>query len=225
MCHTSDTNHSETWKQLVEIHTRAKGMLLKAEEIDPNRTFFVASMVQQRDALDHIIRAASVEHGVVTKEDDEQYIHFHTGKALSHLYRAFFDVADWLSILYRTQIAEAVKLYTTDAVRTALPEYYSKIRPRVTKICGNIAAVRTRKDIGNDATELIEDVYTYTNLVAELADFSEEVQNAVPAMDEHQSQTRREKAKHIVTKLVIAAIISAVSVWLTLLFRGSSGCR
>jgi hypothetical protein len=126
----------EPWRILVELHNRIKALLLFAEECEIEHRTFMAPVIQQRDALDHIMRAQAAELGM--REGGDDYIATNLDKALGHCYRAFFDIADWLSTRLRERILDALKPHSTACIREVLPEYYARWRPRIDEICREI---------------------------------------------------------------------------------------
>ena len=159
---------ADKWEKIVQVHNHAKALILLAEELDPEHTFFLPPVIQQRDALDHVVRAKYAGLHPGTRADPAQYALDHLDKALAHEYRAFFDIADWLSILYREKIASALSDYSHEAILAALPDFYTTVYPKFETIYEKVAAVRGAKDIGNE-TALIDDVEKYRDIIGELS--------------------------------------------------------
>ena len=179
----------QQWKLIIQIHNLTKALVLKCEEIDPDHEFYFPIIIQQRDALDHLIRAAYMEHypdkllaekkGIVNAS--EYSIH-QTSKALGHMYRAFFDAADWISILCRERISDMMSAYSMKTIHFAFPSYISRIKFRIEEISLEIANVRNSKDIGQTG-EVIDGVDKYMDLVSELINFMDEIQNKIPDLN------------------------------------------
>ncbi len=181
----------ETWRRIIEIHQYAKDLMLLGEEYDPKHRTFLQPMKEQRDALEHIIRARSKELGVldVDEQKNEGYIRGNYDKALGHEYRAFFDCADRLSIVFRETITKSVSVYSNQVLTAAFPDYYEHIRPKVTELCAKVAEVRGKKDISKSKQdELLEEVRTYNNIISDLRDSLVEMYNHIPALDECQKK-------------------------------------
>jgi len=225
MCNTHESEQDGIWLKAVEVHNHTKAMHLEAEELDPEWKFFVPTMIQQRDALDHFMRAKAAEMKVIEKGDRQAYIATHLDKALAHLYRGFFDIADWLGVLYRMKIAETVKDYSNDVIDAVIPTYYSSIRPDIETISRQIAEARARKDIGNDGPALIEDVEVYRGLVDQLSEYWETFLSSIPVLEERQRKDNAEKQRRTLKswgKAILLAIISAIlAAVATLLISGA----
>ena len=100
-------DNPQMWQTIVRVHNATKSLLIKAEEIDPSHQFFYPPIIQQRDALDHIMRAAlawidpeTIKNNSGNLKDPSEYSKRQLDKALGHVYRAFFDAADWVSRNY-----------------------------------------------------------------------------------------------------------------------------
>ena len=176
------------WQRLVEIHNCTKSFILKAEEVDPQHEFYFPPLIQQRDALDHIVRAATVwvqppeKHS--TKSPD--YIRIQMDKAIGHAYRALFDAVDWLSIIYRERIREHVSLYSRATILKVLPNYYPKIIPRIEEISLKIADLRNAKDVGT-GSNMLDNITKYTQLIDELEGFLKTVRDAMVQLEQAES--------------------------------------
>ena len=173
----------EIWQKIIRIHSHTKALILQAEEIDPERAFFLPPMIQQRDALDHIVRARAAQLRIIQREDSEEYIEANLDKALGHQYRAFFDVADWLGIILREQIEDILTELPTEIINQVMPKFYDKTYPRLKTIDLAIARVRGVKDIGNDLS-IIPDVEDYYKLINELVDMWLQMAKAAPTLRE-----------------------------------------
>lgn len=80
--------------------------MLIAEEIAEKGEIFIQPLKEQRDAFDHLMRCYGVyfsHQETVGGENLEKYVLINLDKACGHIYRAFFDTADWLT-LYVTQV-------------------------------------------------------------------------------------------------------------------------
>ena len=58
-----------------------------------------------------------------TDNIDENYIKTNFEKAIGHEYRAFFDTADFLSIVLRQKIAERLSQYSLLEIKSVWEEY------------------------------------------------------------------------------------------------------
>lgn len=51
--------------------------------------------------------------------------------AIGNAYNAYFDVCDAISICYREEITNRLKSHTSEAINTAIPNYYSSFRGKI----------------------------------------------------------------------------------------------
>ncbi|MBN1343291.1 MAG: hypothetical protein JXQ73_11460 [Phycisphaerae bacterium] len=184
----------DKWRLIVQVHNMAKALLLKAEEVDPDHEFYYPPLIQQRDALDHIIRAQfallfpeKLACGVNGQgQSPDEYAARQLDKALGHAYRALFDAGDWLSIIYRERIRGTLTEYSRKTMYSVLPEFSKDIEPRINELSSMIAELRAEKDIGNEG-KLIDGPSTYIKLIDELEDLWRRVEQAKPRLDEAES--------------------------------------
>ena len=178
------------WELLVKVHNYAKAIILKAEEVDPDHEFYYPPLIQQRDALDHIMRAAFAwlfpermsDPEKESPPDPAEYASKQIDKALGHAYRVLFDAADWLSIIYRERIREYMSSYSPATVYAILPQYRASIEPRIEEICFKIAELRKAKDIGN-TNAIVEGVDSYISLIDELEQYLATIRAAKGQLD------------------------------------------
>lgn len=182
--------NAEKWNLLVQLHNYCKSLLLKAEELDPKHEFYFPPLIQQRDALDHIVRAefALIYPDKLPKGKDgnpepaTEYAEKQMVKAIGHAYRAFFDAADWLSIIVRERIRGVLANYTRKTIYSVLPEYAEQLEPRIDQICLEIATLRKGKDIGHEG-KVIDGVEQYIALINELEEHAMKIMQAQPRLD------------------------------------------
>lgn len=228
----------KTWKQIITLQQYVKNRLLIAEELDPKNKTWLQPLLEQRNALDHIVQCQAAVFGmkvfdmkvvaesplkeavaeasspadageaaaVFQRAAKADYCSKNLNKALAHLYRSYFDVADWISIIIREQISETLNPYSNESIKAALPKYYSSFRPRIEEIRLDIAEIRGKKDIGGP--NLISEVDEYEKQLDELTDIDRAVICAVPALQDHRKRERRN------------IILTAVVLPIALLFIG-----
>lgn len=182
-------DNKDKWKLIVKIHNLTKTLVILSEELDPNHQFYFPIIIQQRDCLEHIVRAyyawlnpESLKESKNGIFDSKEYIERQLEKALGHIYRAFFDAADWISILYREQISEIMSIYSLKTINTVFPNYCKKITPKIDKISMEIANIRNSKDIAH-TNEVFGGVDHYMDLIHELAICMDEVRGAQPELN------------------------------------------
>lgn len=139
------------WKKFTFIYTTTKELYILSEEYDDELSSFIQPIKEQRDALEHIVRAYSRMPGgvLVLSEDDQEYICKNLNKAIGHIFRAFFDCADVLSISLREKLSQQLKNFSYLQIVTVWPEYENE-RIKLIDMPKKIAKMRQKKDIAKD---------------------------------------------------------------------------
>ena len=198
------------WSKLVQIHNYTKKLVLLSEEMDPEHELALAPLIQQRDTLEHIMRTKACELGLTQPEEPGKYKSGNLDKALGHTYRAFFDAADIVAILYREKLKTATAPYTTACIAAVIPNYYDEILTRTEEISRGIAKVRGAKDIANH-DGLLAEVETYMSYIEELKEFYKTVLNASAALQDWNKKDRRTIIRNTIIALVAAIVVAVVS--------------
>jgi len=166
-------NKKETEKiiQAVKFYKIYKHLILTAEEIDPHHKTHHQILLELRNALDHFMRILANKVGENDEEKSADYNWKHLDKAFAHLYRAGYNVLDWLSITYRELISKDLRFYSNKAIEKVIPDYYTKIKPKIQDISYQIAECRENKDIDDDKhlnEDAFENFMKYFNIVSEV---------------------------------------------------------
>lgn len=164
-----------------QIHMLTKHYLLIAEELSDEGVVFLQPLKEHRDAYDHLVRVFYLpirlnSSNVPNDFDCNKYITKNVEKAVGHEYRAFFDMADWLTFICRRKIREGLSLkwirqayistYGEDAFRT--------VKKLVNEVPFIIAQYRTEKDIGKNESS-ISDVINYKGTIDQLLEIYQQV--------------------------------------------------
>lgn len=166
---------------LGQIHMLTKHYLLIAEELSEEGVTFLQPLKEHRDAYDHLMRVFYLPTRLETSEtvsnfDSTAYIRKNVEKAVGHEYRAFFDMADWLTFICRRKIREELSF---QRVRQAYAsrygtENYQSVKELVNTVYLTIAQYRTEKDIGKAGPPL-QDVLSYQKTIDQLLDIYKKV--------------------------------------------------
>lgn len=210
------------WGKALSLYGNLKQLLTLCEELGDNFKTFIHPMKEMRDALDHIMRAEEARRNHPEKDSPaiQEYSVTQLDKAVGHLYRGFFDAADWVALKLRQEVGQSTKDYDNECLLAVLPEYYSKFKPEIRQIEKKIARLRSEKDIAKTNGEIIEEVERYRQTINELLDIYEKVSLAVQALQEYKNKQekaqRAARAWDIKTKVaaaVAAAVVTVVVGW------------
>ncbi len=174
------------WDKIVLLHKNLKSLILVSEEFDPKYNDFLQPSLEQKHALDHLIRAIAAETNQSEHTGDNRYIEEQYDHLIGHLYRAYFDAADWLSITIRDKITTTLKPYSVNCIKAAIPEYYSEYKPKLNQAVTEISALRGAKDVGKE--KIIDEVNQYRELLLELLNIYNDIEVKLPVLDEHKKK-------------------------------------
>lgn len=223
----------QQWSKIIELYQDLKYVTLLAEEFEwDDFKDFLQPVLEQRSALDHICRAMSVEVGMQNESDAGDYTSGNFEKAIGHLYRAFYDAADMLSMILREKIIDVVEGHDIECITAVCPEYYKELRPRLEQISTEIAGARNSKDIKVEAA--IDHVKSYGNLLDELRILYIGILPKVPSLHEYtskqkqalQKQDAKQKRARVLRRwweVALAVVSATVAVIATYLLMGRQG--
>ncbi|MHA1618935.1 MAG: hypothetical protein ACTSVZ_06595 [Promethearchaeota archaeon] len=136
-------------------------------------------------------------------------------QSLGHLYRAGYDVLDWLAITFRELISKALRFYSNKTIEKVFPNYYSKIKPKIEDISYKIAEIRENKDVDND-DHFGENAFTnfmeYYKLVSDVEQlYKNTIRNKIGALKEH----RTKSVFYSVGKIIVGFVLGVLTGFLT----------
>jgi hypothetical protein len=212
----------DQWRILYNIHEHTKFFIIRAEELGFKS--YLGPMNELRNAYEHVIRYQTAVTGI-QENKNEDYICTNLKKAIGHEYRAFFDAADWLSMMLRKSIIEQLQPYSPTNIRKAIPNYHSDIRPRIDEITEEISKIRCCKDIGN-GIDLLPSVEQYYNMLNELleiyrnlskrmgciAEFHEEEVNLRRAANDEKKKDQQVQWKRQIACVIIGSCLTYIAV-------------
>jgi len=210
-------NNSIASKKLkvTELYLRVKDLALFAEETTPDYKSFLQPTLEINRAFDHFNRASSVELGIKTIEKPEAYIEDSLDKAIGHLYRAFFDVADWLSINLREAILKEFSDFSHKSIQAVIPEYYQEIIPSIERVSKEIAGLRNDKDV--KATDTYSQMDAYEKILKELHEQITNVRGKKGGVVDCEKRLEREKLKKLIINILLIIMAAILGVLGTLL--------
>lgn len=175
----------EYWERIFYVHLKTKELYLLAEEYGSElKTFYlpVNSLVK---AYENVIHVCANDYMARTGsgKSNEKYVTDNLRNALGNECKAFFDTADFLSILLRKKIGECLNGFTYPQIASVWDEY-NDVRTRLIKTSREIANIRNHKSDNNDYY-IDEDVEKYYNETKNLFDWYIYVEEKVyPKLEE-----------------------------------------
>lgn len=179
-----DANCRTRWEHLVKIHFLTKGLILRAEELEfwDHKTY-IQPIREERDAFEHVCRGVADYLGLKSPKTGGDYLSSTLEAARKHTVRAFFDAADWYGSVLRTGIRTRLSPYSSQTIRSAIPDYFTGLMLRIDEIIDRIVQCREEKD-ASDEPGTYQEAKTYADLVLELEGVYRRVSKAIPALEQ-----------------------------------------
>ena len=154
--------NTEYWNSINELYNKSKEYLLYIEEYDVDHYTVIQPIKEQRDALDHIMKAYSIGSQINNLSCNvnslQEDLHRELDKAKGHLTRALNDCADILSIILR----EKISVYLCDFKYKQIVSVWSnypKKREFLIDVDEEIAKIRNRGyGIKDDIIDRYDDI-------------------------------------------------------------------
>lgn len=148
---------NQYWLELDTAYSAAKQLLIEAEEKLTRMRLFPAPLLEHRDALDHLMRYSRImsKEGLCEAAIDE------LTNAKQHEIRAFFDIADYICVIVRSEIADTLAILSIKQIKKIWSEYET-VKSRVISISNEIATIRKNR------TESIDQIAAYQKVVEEI---------------------------------------------------------
>lgn len=158
-----NSDYDNKLKELILLHNITKRYILLGEEVALDFNSYLQPIKEFRDSYEHILRIFKYvlcPDGKSNK-NEKDYIDNQISKALGHEYRAFFDVADWFSIICRKMAIDAIdkKENNLKQILKNCPDYEKHVQTIYN--CGDeISNLREKKDISKSITETVNQYQT-----------------------------------------------------------------
>jgi hypothetical protein len=160
-----NTLEHEQIEKLCQIYGSIKHYMLMAEEYGLEHKTYLQPRLELYQAFDHVISEYFLE-----QLDDKAG---NLKETMKHMYTAFFDIADWTSIQIRSHVFMELKHFSPDVIKTAIPEYYSDIRPAFDELADKITEIREGKTF-----EKPESVDQYAPLLDKAYEYLKEIRRS-----------------------------------------------
>lgn len=157
----------EYWNDICKIHLFTKHYLLLAEELSTEGDLFLQPLKEHRDAYDHVIRVYATKNHINEINNSDEYMQKNMSKALGHEYRAFFDTADWLTLICRERINNLLQGKTKLDIEKKYPNY-KELKKMLLCLPDEIASLRENKDVGKESMNVLDEVDQYVKILDKL---------------------------------------------------------
>ncbi len=153
----------EYWERIFYVHLKTKELYILAEEYGSELKTFFLPINSLKNAYENIIHVCANEYMARTGNGalNEKYMMDNLRSALGNEIKAFFDTADFLSILLRKKISECLNGFTYPQIASVWDEY-NDVRLQLIKINQEIADIRNHKSQSSEYY-IDEDVEKYYN--------------------------------------------------------------
>jgi len=172
-----DSLDIEQIEKLYQIYGKTKHFMIKAEEFGLEQKTYLQPRLELFQAFDHVI-----------SEYFSEQLENKAGSldgAIKHMYTAFFDVADWTINEIRRLVFMDLGNYSPDVIKTAIPDYYSEIRPELDDLTERITEIR-----GHKTFEKIESVDEYAQLLDKAYAYIKKIRKSQPTLIELKKKNR-----------------------------------
>ena len=152
---------NEYWERIFYVHLKTKELYILAEEYGSELQTFFLPINSLKNAYENIIHVCANDYmaRIGNSDSNPKYVLDNLRVALGHECKAFFDTADFLSILLRKKIAECLNGFTYPQIASVWDDY-NTVRLQLIQINQEISEIRNRKSDTNDYY-IDEDVEKY----------------------------------------------------------------
>lgn len=213
-----DEKEGKLFEEIIGLYSISKDIMIYAEEVGGES--FSPATEEFRHAFDHLMRVFAFKLGF--KQADAKYAIENLMPAYRHLYRAAYNLLDYLSIFFRDKVQDEMKSFSGETLQEIFPDYYKEIKPYfVVDAPTEISKLRIEKDIGKRNKN---DLNKYTEIVERFKSYYGEIIKIKPSLIEYEDEKRKklvkdedEKRKNRLLQIIIpsiTAIIGAVIGWI-----------
>jgi len=213
-----DEKEGKLFEEIIGLYSISKDIMIYAEEVGGES--FSPATEEFRHAFDHLMRVFAFKLGF--KQADAKYAIENLMPAYRHLYRAAYNLLDYLSIYFRDKVQDEMKSFSGETLQEIFPDYYKEIKPYfVVEAPTEISKLRIEKDIGKRNEN---DLNKYTEIVERFKSYYGEIIKIKPSLIEYEDEKRKklvkdedEKRKNRLLQIIIpsiTAIIGAVIGWI-----------
>jgi hypothetical protein len=206
-----DEKEEVLFEEIITLYGISKDIMIYAEEVG-GESFSLATE-ELRHAFDHLMRVFAFKLGV--KQADAKYAIENLITAYRHLYRAAYNLLDYLSIYFMDKFRDELKGFSGKTLQVVFPKYYKEIKPYFeVEAPTEISNLRSEKDIGKRNEN---DLNKYIEIVERFKSYYREIIKIKPSLIEYEKKTRDKKKKSRLWQIfipIITAIIGALIGWI-----------
>jgi hypothetical protein len=184
-----DTKEADTLEKITQVYRYEKDLMLHAEEL--NEESFLPPINEIKDAFDHLMRVFAVKCNLKTT-DEQDYTYKNLDATFRHLYRATFDLLDYIRIFQRERVEDMLEGISREAISVVFPEYYRDIRPEIERALDKIPIYKGEKDIGNPN---LDNIKGYCELVKSIKADCIKIEEKLPGLIQYEEQKKKEEAE------------------------------
>jgi hypothetical protein len=192
-----DPLNLEQIEKLCRIYGIIKHFMIKAEEFGLELKTYLQPRLELYQAFDHVI----CEYFLEQLENKPVSL----DGAIKHMYTAFFDVADWTICEIKRLVDIDLNRYSPDVIKTAIPVYYSEIRPDLDDLTERITEIRGRKTF-----EKFESVDEYAHLLDKAYEHIKKIRKAQGILIELKKKNRIKAMLGLAICIITGIIGSAI---------------
>jgi len=208
-----DEEEADILEKIAKLYDYEKGLMIYAEELADES--FIPAINEIKDAFDHLMRVFSVKFGL--RERDSEYVNDNLDATFRHLYRATFDLLDFIRLLQKERIYETVKDFSRETLVEVFPEYYNKIVPEIENAMQKIPRYKSEKDIGNPN---LESVKSYVEIIEGTKQHFKKISEMMPLLVDYENRKKNEERNRTIKQYAIKLVLVIVSALLGYLLAG-----
>jgi len=191
----NNLNHEQVGK-LCQVYGKIKHYMIMAEEYGLEHKTYLQPRLELFQAFDHVVSEYFLEQ--LNNNDGS------LNRAIKHMFTAFFDVADWTINEIRRLVIIELKRYNPDIIKTAIPDYYSNIRPNLDQLTEKLTKIREEKTF-----EKLESIDEYASLLDNAYEYIKKIRYSQGTLIELKKKTR--------IKVMLGPVIGIISIIVAIL--------
>lgn len=191
-------------RDLGVLYSKTKRYVLVAEQMDRQSRSNIAIFKEQRDALDHVMRAI-LGFFATDETHDEVYIFGQIENARGHMFRAAYDALDGTGISYKFRIDDAMRGISNEAISAVYPDYWKHLI-EMNNLDRTIATHRENKD---EQRRKFEDLDEYCASIERVYELTNCVTEKTPAFQDWEKRNRRKNLIWAISVPVIFLLLAA----------------